>query len=343
MKKERILNFDFIRAVAALLIVFYHIVRQFEIIPAWDHFVIHSTGPNGDWGHYTVVALFFMLSAVSLLYNYPELTAKDLKGFYFRRWKSVFPTFYLVWICADVVRSIQSGTPFWGGPPVTFLLTLIGEDGYAQYLGLEHDYYLVGEWFLGVIILLYVLYPLLLALYRRLFLPTTIVITVLFFVLHHDGFISYLFPFWCGFVYLRLRETLRSRKWTALLFLAAMLLFLLVPFPVVFWIPAMTLAGICLFPVLDFLSDLLMRFRPVSAFFLFTSGLSYELFLVHHRVIFFISGYLTNFVGSDFTIAGQWFFALGVFVISFFLAKAVSLLMKDLFRFVSSCRSASHG
>lgn len=343
MKKERILGFDFIRAVSALLIIFYHIVRQFEIIPDWDHFPVSSMGPNGDWGHYSVVALFFMLSAASLLYNYPTLKRGDLLRFYKKRWLSVFPAFYLVWICCYVITSIKSGSPFWGGHPATLLLTVIGEDGYFQYLGLADDYYLIGEWFLGVIIILYLLYPLLLALYQRFFLVSTIVITALFFILHNDSFITYLFPFWCGFCYLRYREKIRKRRVTFFLFLAGALIFFFVPFSIPFKIPAMTLVGILLFPCLDMIADPLMKVTPIRKFTLFTSGLSYELFLVHHQVIYNISTYLSSSMGARLTVPYQIFFAVGVFAISFFLAKAVSLLIKDLFQTFSSSRSASHG
>lgn len=38
------------------------------------------------------------------------------------------------------------------------LLSLLGMDGYFQYRG--PNYYLIGEWFFGAIVFLYILYPL---------------------------------------------------------------------------------------------------------------------------------------------------------------------------------------
>ena len=323
MKKERIFEFDFIRALSALLIVFYHVVRQFEIIPGWDHFPISSLGPNGDWGHFSVVALFFMLSAAALLQNYPELGRKDLLRFYWKRWKSIFPAFYLVWICCFITTAIKTGVITWGGQPWLILLSVIGEDGYAQYLGLEHDYYLIGEWFLGVIIILYILYPLLLFLYRKLF---WISVFAAFLFWYKETFITYLFSFWCGFLYLRFRSILKKHAWAGLAALGLSLFFFLFPFPVLFAVQSTTLAGVCFFVFLDMIAPLVLRLKPLRAFFLYTSGLSYELFLVHHRVILFISGYLTATIGTNFTVPQQWAFLIGVFLISFFLAQGVSLL-----------------
>lgn len=335
MKKERILGFDFIRAVSALLIILYHVIRQFEIIPGWDHFPLSSLGPNGDWGHFSVVALFFMLSAASLLHNYPELQKKDLKSFYWKRWKSIFPAFYLVWIVCFVSTAIKNGVITWGGQPYLILLSVIGEDGYAQYLGLQHDYYLIGEWFLGVIIILYVLYPLLLFLYRRLFWIATIGIFAVFFLMYKETFLTYIFSFWCGFLYLRCRDVLQKRKWIGLLSLGLALFFFLFPFPVLFAVQSTTLAGVFFFVFLDMIAPFVLKLKPLRAFFLYTSGLSYELFLVHHHLIFSISGYLTATIGTNFTVPQQWCFLIGVYLISFFLAQAVSLLTKHYTSFFS--------
>lgn len=328
MKKERILGFDFIRAVSALLIILYHVIRQFEIIPGWDHFPLSSLGPNGDWGHFTVVALFFMLSAASLLRNYPRLERKDLKRFYWKRWKSIFPAFYLVWIVCFVSTAVKNGVLTWGGQPYLILLSVIGEDGYAKYLGLPHDYYLIGEWFLGVIILLYLLYPLLLFLYRKVFWIATVGIFAAFLLMYKETFLTYVFSFWCGFLYLRFRDSLQKRKWIGLFSLGLALFFFLFPFPVLFAVQSTTLSGVFFFVFLDWIAPYVLRLPPLRAFILYTSGLSYELFLVHHQVIFSISGYLTATIGTNFTVPQQWGFLVGVFLISFFLAQAVSLLIK---------------
>lgn len=48
---------------------------------------------------------------------------------------------------------------FYRGNPFSIILSLVGMDGYLAYK--VQDYYIIGEWFIGVVILLYLLYPLL--------------------------------------------------------------------------------------------------------------------------------------------------------------------------------------
>ena len=156
MKKERIESFTFIRGLSALAIVFYHVIRLLESVPVFNHFPIPSATVNGDWGHGAVVPLFFMISGASLLYNYPELPAGAVLPFYRKRWKGIFPAFYLVWLCCYVNTAIINGNPLFMGYPQWFLPTLFGMDGYLQYL--HPNYYMVGEWFLGAILLLYLLF-----------------------------------------------------------------------------------------------------------------------------------------------------------------------------------------
>ena len=73
MKKERIYGLDLARAVCAILIVIYHYIKQIGTMPYWAASPIPPEFPNGDWGNVTVVSIFFMISGITLLYNYPRL------------------------------------------------------------------------------------------------------------------------------------------------------------------------------------------------------------------------------------------------------------------------------
>ena len=63
------------------------------------HYFCHSNGSfkflyktaNTNFG-YMFVTTFFCISGVVLYYNYPIITSK--KSFYFKRWKSIFPSYY---------------------------------------------------------------------------------------------------------------------------------------------------------------------------------------------------------------------------------------------------------
>ena len=119
---------------------------------------------NGTWGA-LFVSLFFMLSGAALYYNWSSrMTAFRGKGgvldFYFKRWLAIFPMFYIAWFIFYLVNAFSFGRLWnWGGPYRKLILTFFGVDGYFMYR--EMNYYTVGEWFLGAIIILYILYPLL--------------------------------------------------------------------------------------------------------------------------------------------------------------------------------------
>lgn len=128
------------------------------------HYFCHSNSnikflfntANSGWGS-LFVTVFFAISGAVLYYNYPKDIT--LKIFYFKRWKSIFPSFYLCWAFFFIEKVFLTKKILWGGNPIKFLFTLIGIDGYFLYK--IPNYYLVGEWFLGAIIMLYLLYPLL--------------------------------------------------------------------------------------------------------------------------------------------------------------------------------------
>ena len=64
------------------------------------HYFCHSKGnfkflfrtANSNWG-FMFVTTFFSISGTVLYYNYPKITST--KRFYFKRWKSIFPSYYI--------------------------------------------------------------------------------------------------------------------------------------------------------------------------------------------------------------------------------------------------------
>ena len=149
MKNERILGIEFTRALCAIGIIIYH---YFGLSAGTFKFLY--TTANDDWGN-MFVTTFFCISGAVLYYNYPKVNS--YKTFYFKRWKSIFPAFYLAYLLFYAFTSFQQHNLFYAGNPIKFIFTILGLDGFFLYrIG---TYYQVGEWFLGAIILLYVLYP----------------------------------------------------------------------------------------------------------------------------------------------------------------------------------------
>lgn len=106
----------------------------------------------GDIG----VSLFFILSGATLM-----LTYRDVKTFYKKRVLNIYPMFWIAYVLAMIYDFLEYKhiSP---GSPLLLLPSIAGMDGYLCTLGIiGFDFYKVGEWFLGCIVLLYLVFPLL--------------------------------------------------------------------------------------------------------------------------------------------------------------------------------------
>ena len=157
MKKERRNEFDLIRAVSTVWIVLFHYSYTFVQYGIDGNHIYVMMHANGTWGA-LFVSLFFMLSGASLYYNWSDrMTSFKGKGgaldFYKKRWLAIFPMFFIAWFICYLMYVIEFNWLWgWGGKPYKLLLTFFGVDGYFMYRGM--NYYTVGEWFLGAIIML---------------------------------------------------------------------------------------------------------------------------------------------------------------------------------------------
>ena len=156
MKKERLFYLDFVRAIAAVSIVITHFNARFLLLnlPTPEKAVITTTVSNiyiGNWG----VSLFFIISGAALMYVYEEKC--DLKTFYKKRFFSIYPMFWIAYFFAFCyLFYVNKAIPGGGAPKKNFILSIIGFDG----LMAENvqTFYILGEWFLGAIILMYVFF-----------------------------------------------------------------------------------------------------------------------------------------------------------------------------------------
>ena len=149
--RQRLSGIVFLRSCCSLGIIIYH-------------YFCHSNGKfkllyktaNSDWG-FMFVTSFFCISGAVHYYNYR--TVNSLKIFYFKRWKSIFPSYYLCFIYFYSKNVFQYKKLFFRGHWSRLILTIFGLDGYLRRI--FKTYNLIGEWFVGSIIIIYFLYPLL--------------------------------------------------------------------------------------------------------------------------------------------------------------------------------------
>lgn len=158
--KKRYFEYDLIRAAAMLLIVFYHMNMEWSTRSLGGIFAISKIGASGYLG-WIGVSLFILISGAAQCISYEK--CPNLKIYYKKRWLGIFPTFYLAYFLCFLVGRLAATerllTP-------SFIYTLIGMDGYLTIFGVETQY-LVGEWFLGMILILYLLFPLFYRLVER--------------------------------------------------------------------------------------------------------------------------------------------------------------------------------
>lgn len=157
--KERVFYLDFIRTIAVCFIVLTHYNAIYVYM--WDKVALTKVVFTwkianlyiGDFG----VSLFLIISGAALMYTYERQF--DIKEFYKKRFLSIFPMFWIgyfvtflhsFWINKWIDRTI---------PRQNIILSILGMDGYLN--GLVPSFYKIGEWFLGFIIIFYIIFPLL--------------------------------------------------------------------------------------------------------------------------------------------------------------------------------------
>lgn len=295
---KRNISFDFIRVISALGIVVYHFFCHTSS-PQLQKFVVHKNGSYGDM----FVNAFFILSGMLLCMNNGKICSfSELGKFYYKRWKAIFPMFYLGYICFFARFALASGTPFFRGNPLLLIQTFFGVDGY---LGIYYpdNYALIGEWFLGAIIFLYVIYPLLLWLLNKseklfgciiLLLYIGMVLayqyTTIFTIYSVWNLISCLFVFSLGMLFAR-HPAFLDNVGVVIVAWLGMILIHVVQLPVPYNV-AQCLVALFLFIILyDLGKRIGKREGLVRTGIENLSKISFAIFLVQHMTIYMVLGF----------------------------------------------------
>lgn len=148
---------DFVRVLAAILIVIFHynvVSSDYpDIVKPNLLFVGYANGTMGHIG----VSLFFILAGASLMYVYSEQL--ELKEYFKKRFFAIFPLYWTIYGAFFCYFYLLTGKLGFDRPLWRMILTVVGMDGYLDYM--LPNYYLLGEWFVGCILLIYLCFPLL--------------------------------------------------------------------------------------------------------------------------------------------------------------------------------------
>lgn len=302
---KRIKYFDVLRVICFAIIIFYHMVAQLPIngVCAQEAIAPFVANENMQLGTFAV-AVFFMISGASLMYT-TQNTFK-LIPFYLKRYMRLLIPFYVVTFIHYIYKAIMvrdlAGVYIGGIPVWRWIFTILGVDEWASMHGVLTFSRGIGEWFLGALVILSLIFPLLRWLMlknQKAFMvvaSTLYVIVLLFYNLNvpmHMSLLTKGFDFIVG-MWLGLNWQKLDKRWKYVT-IPVVLVFLLCPWklPINESLKIFILA-LAFLVSFSFLEDRLQNKELKGINWL--SKYSYELFLVHHLVIYELTRYRAPYI-----------------------------------------------
>lgn len=291
--KKRLFYLDFVRVLSVAIILLTHFNNPFFTAEGW----LIANQPFNIYIGGLGVSLFLMISGTALTVNYR--LPLDLKSFYKKRFLGIYPMFWMAYALAFVYE-LLAHPEAWLNPaqPLPwkyFPLTIAAMDGVAANFNIP-NMYILGEWFLGFIVIFYLFFPLLLwGVHSHPWVSGAVALAIyvasFFFFTALSARIGWSIPAWL-IITTRLPELLfgmyfavywhRVRPWAlipAVVVLVASSLWPQIPEDF-----AVTGVGISAFVILVFLGEHL-DFPRFKAVINNLSKYSYAIFLVHHVII----------------------------------------------------------
>ncbi len=284
MKRERIFYLDFIRALSAVLIVIFHFNEALRIYSVSSKQIIPSKYANGDIG-IIGVSLFFIVSGAALMHNYKKNFS--LKIFLKKRFMGLYPMFWITW-CISFICLFYINKGVRMHSPLSIILTIFGFDGYMLYK--IPNFYLIGEWFLGCIILLYLCFPIL----RYLMIKKPKILLILTFIIYliavqkynckmpiSRNFTMRIPDFLLGMYFVKYIKKVKAYQLFLCVITTFIMLFVKININQMY---KTTLIGIVIFFILVYISSF-MKLETIRNQCKIISKYSYAIFLVHHITI----------------------------------------------------------
>ncbi len=310
MKKKRLLYLDYIRAFSTILIILTHYNALFLYLPQkyTGNSIILSAYVNnlyiGDWG----VSLFLIISGAALMYTYQDNF--NIKEFYKKRVLTIFPLYWFTYIITMSYLFLRHKTinPM-GAARWKIFLSIIGMDAYLG--GITDIWSCIGEWFLGLIIIIYIVFPAIFWLINKneKLLWLVIMPCYLLFIkmnplplaLSTNVFVR--LPEFCfGMSFIKNREKIMNM--TTVLLGGVILV---IDHIYMAYIPVSVRTaylGVILFLCFVFLSKYIEKIKIVNKISAYICKYSYIIFLIHHRIIWEVTA---NWDMSTITRGESWF------------------------------------
>jgi len=290
-KNTRFLSVDFLRVASLFMIILYHFNVEMITKRGWGDMIGWHGNNIIDLGQMGV-GIFMIISGFSLSGN-SKISAL---AFFKKRLLRIYPQFYICYAVCLVILIVCNGGVSFSAKPSYFLYTLLGMDGYLHYK--QDNFYITGEWFLGAILSLYLVFPVIDICTRNKPIIALLVAVILLSVNHYFYNLLYQISEWnnlitMGFLFLfgsAFRYLSHNTKPHIIIAITAIPVCYLI-----FMFKSVPLATQVLVPMVLFTTT-------VSSFLLFQindkkmlligyiSEISFSAFLVHHVLISVITG-----------------------------------------------------
>lgn len=298
--KEHLFYIDVIKVLASLMIIMIHLNANavFRDVNAplllnLNYFRVYL----GDLG----VSLFIIISGLTL-----SLTKREnfsIKKFLKKRFLAIYPSFWITYIFVAIITIFVFNKVIGDGHYWKMILTFIGLDGFFLYK--MTNFYLVGEWYTGYMIITYLFFPFLflyglkkpLTIFFGLLVFTVVLhlnYNSLFKMLENCNPLMRLIDFYFGMMmtlYISRKPKLKKilRIFSIMYMLYYRYFSKVLPYEF-----HMTITGISLFLILEFIITELKisKIDKVSKFFNYLSKYTFLAFLIHHQIIIFFYSYI---------------------------------------------------
>jgi len=281
LSKKKLDGIIFTRACCCVGVVIFHYFCHSR-----GDFKLLYTTANSPFG-FIFVTCFFNISGAILYYNYPFI--KSIKSFYFKRWKSLFPSFYICYLYFFFSLTLRFRKLLFKDRLERLFITILGMDGYFLYR--IRTCYLIGEWFLGAIIIIYILYPILSFFVTKNCYGSFLILCVLnifmyctnFFIIRRTrNIITCITSFYSGIISVKFKTIFFMNNISFIIsFVTFILLSTIKIYPLVI---IFQIQGFSFFIALTKIGQYVIP-KKYGTIFIKISNLSYSIYLIHHRIL----------------------------------------------------------
>ena len=325
--------YDFMRVILTFFIFVYH-------------YFVHTSSITNDTNSLfltfefsTAPTICFFIMSGALLYNRYKKDL-DVKIFYKKRFLNVLLPYYIVYLYQYIKTAITLHTPFFvEGSKFKILLFIFALDGYMnKYFSTYHMN--TGEWFLGILVIFYIIYPILVKLldkFGRAFVVFIYIIFIirLFFSFEYaiKDFVFCLTAFTTG-MFISKYDYLNMKKSGYInLFLLAILVLKfnggisnMNQFFYIF------IYSVMMYLLIYNLGNMILKNdknKFLNSIFAYLSSISYEFFLVHHIIIL----KLVNRINKEMFIS-DYYYRFLYFIFMIFLSLALGFILKKIIKII---------